>query len=71
MGMYILGKCYDRGRGVPVDEKRALKWYRKAADKGDVASSNLCGQFFSMGGAGARRTTRWRDVLRDAREGEG
>ena len=33
MGIYMLGRCYDRGRGVPVDEKRALKWYRKATDK--------------------------------------
>ena len=28
---YRLGRCYDKGRGVPEDDKQAFQWYSKAA----------------------------------------
>ena len=32
---YNLGVMYDKGEGVPQDDKRALKWYTLAAEQGD------------------------------------
>ena len=29
-----LGVMYDNGRGVPKDDRKAVNWYRKAADQG-------------------------------------
>ena len=37
-----LGFMYRNGKGVPQDDKEAVKWYRLAAEQGDaVAQSNL------------------------------
>ena len=37
-----LGVMYDRGAGVPQDNKAALDWYRKAAEQGNAeAQTNL------------------------------
>ena len=43
---------YQSGQGVTKDEVEAVKWYRKAADKGDAkAQSNLGSMYFSgLGG---------------------
>jgi len=38
MGQYNLGVCYSSGLFVNKDEKEAVKWYRKAAEQGDVKS---------------------------------
>ena len=36
------GWMYDKGQGVPQDDKEAVKWYRLAAEQGDAyAQSNL------------------------------
>ncbi len=32
----ILGKMYENGEGVPQDYKEAVKWYRLAAEQGQV-----------------------------------
>ena len=31
---YNLGVCYFNGDGVEVDKTEAMKWFRRAADKG-------------------------------------
>ena len=31
----LIGLMYDIGRGVPEDDKLAVKWFTKAANKGD------------------------------------
>ena len=31
-----LGHMYQNGKGVPQDHAEAFKWYRLAADQGDV-----------------------------------
>ena len=31
--MYLLGQCYEQGRGVDQDVDKARELYRKAADK--------------------------------------
>ena len=39
---YHLGRCYERGEGVPQDYGESVKWYRKAAEQGDAeAQCNL------------------------------
>jgi hypothetical protein len=35
-----VGWCYETGNGVAKDEKEAVKWYGKAAEKGDGWSQN-------------------------------
>jgi TPR repeat protein len=32
---------YTHGRGVPQDDKEALKWYRLAAEKGNAAARKM------------------------------
>ena len=36
VAQYNLGVMYDNGLGVPQDPKEAVKWYRLAAEQGDV-----------------------------------
>ena len=31
-----MGSMYDKGKGVPKDDKEAAKWYRLAAEQGDA-----------------------------------
>ncbi|MDQ5910957.1 MAG: uncharacterized protein QG599_3054 [Pseudomonadota bacterium] len=31
---FNLGVLYDQGHGVPMDDRQALEWYRKAAEQG-------------------------------------
>ena len=33
---FNLGVMYDKGQGVPEDDKAAVKWYRLAAEQGDA-----------------------------------
>ena len=33
-----LGFMYDRGWGVPEDDREAVKWFRKAAEQGDAGA---------------------------------
>ena len=35
-----LGWCYKHGKGVAKDEKEAVKWYTKAAEKGNASAQN-------------------------------
>jgi TPR repeat protein len=35
-GQYNLGKLYARGIGVKASNATAAKWYRKAADQGNL-----------------------------------
>jgi TPR repeat protein len=34
VGQAQLGRCYEFGRGVEIDEKTAAQWYRRAAEQG-------------------------------------
>ena len=43
----ILGQIYMDGLGVDRDPIEGLKWYEKAADKGDADSQNLVGNLHS------------------------
>jgi hypothetical protein len=35
---YNLGNLYLEGRGMPQDDAKALKWFRRAADQGDAVN---------------------------------
>jgi TPR repeat protein len=32
--LYGIGLCFENGQGVPKNVTEAVKWYRKAAEKG-------------------------------------
>jgi TPR repeat protein len=40
---------YDQGRGVPQDYAEAIRWYRKAADQGDIPAQDILGLMYSNG----------------------
>lgn len=46
---YSLGQCYYLGEGVPEDKAEAIKWYLKAAEKGDVLAMTELGVFYEHG----------------------
>jgi TPR repeat protein len=40
---------YDQGRGVPHSLSKAMKWYRKAAQQGDLSSQIALGLIYGAG----------------------
>jgi TPR repeat protein len=40
---------YNRGQGVPQDYSEAVKWYRLAAEQGDVKAQNNLGVMYANG----------------------
>ena len=44
-----LGLMYDKGWGVPEDDKEAVKWYRMAAEQGDASAQNNLGLMYAKG----------------------
>jgi TPR repeat protein len=47
--MRSLAACYLNGVGVAQDVTQAVRWCRRAAEKGDAASQCNLGVFFSNG----------------------
>ena len=52
----FVGYCYDIGRGVKQDHKKAAYWYRKAAESGS-ADGMFNYALISESGVGTRRNT--------------
>ena len=46
---YQLGRIYDTGKGVPKDHSEAARWYRMAAEQGNVAAQYDLGVMYSHG----------------------
>ena len=46
---FILGYMYDEGKGVPQDNKEAMKWYRLAAEQGDAGAEFNLGIMYVSG----------------------
>ena len=46
MAYLALGRIYDEGLGVEIDHKEGLKWFEKAADKGDADAQNMVGNIY-------------------------
>src|SRR5262249_31805490 len=44
-----LGVMYAAGQGVPQDHAEAVKWFRKAADQGDLAGQAGLGLAYANG----------------------
>ena len=44
-----LGLMYRFGRGVPQDDKEAVRWYRLAAEQGFASAQNNLGQMYADG----------------------
>ena len=40
---------YDKGEGVPKDDKEAVTWYRRAAEQGDAFAQNNLGFMYEYG----------------------
>ena len=51
--MYMIGQYYAEGLGgLKKDDKTALEWYRKAADKGHADAMNMIGRYYDEGWGG-------------------
>lgn len=46
---YFYGGCFNEGWGVEVDFVKAMKWYRKAAEKNQKFSYNAIGNLYRTG----------------------
>jgi len=46
---YNLGLMYQKGDGVPQDDKTALKWYRLAAEQGNASAQYNLGAMYYKG----------------------
>ena len=46
---WYIGLMYDDGKGVPEDDKIAVKWYTKVADKGDRWAQSVLGIMYDRG----------------------
>jgi len=44
-----LGWMYDKGKGVPEDDAKAVYWWRKAAEQGDVETQYNLGVMYARG----------------------
>jgi hypothetical protein len=47
-----MGKAYFTGDGVPKDEAEGLRWFRRAAEKGEPQSARILGLAYEAGLAG-------------------
>jgi len=65
---YNLGEMYLHGRGVPKDEKEAVRWYRLAADQGRASAQCRLGVMYA-GGHGVpkdeKEAVRWYRLAAD------
>ena len=46
---FNLGVMYEKGQGVPQDDKTAVKWYRLAAEQGNASAQNNLGAMYNNG----------------------
>lgn len=46
---YSLAKMFHTGTGIPQDEKEAIKWYRLAAEQGNVIAQFQLGVLYKYG----------------------
>jgi uncharacterized protein len=46
---FVIGDMYANGRGVPEDDKQAVKWYRLAAEQGHAKAQSNLGLMYARG----------------------
>ena len=67
---YNLGICYYNGDGVAVDKAEAIKWFRKAAEKGRPESQTMLGMCYLNGeGVAADKTEAVKWLWKAAEQG--
>ncbi len=49
---FSLGKMYGSGKGVPKNNTKALKWFRKAAEQGHTLAQTILGAIYLWEGGG-------------------
>ena len=49
MAQYKLGTAYEDGSCVPIDNEKAVFWYRKAAEQGNSSAQYSLGRMFDYG----------------------
>jgi len=49
LAQYNLGFMYFNGQGVPQNYAEAARWYRKAAEQGDVDATRILGLAYYLG----------------------
>ena len=60
-----LGHMYRGGKGVPQDDKTAVKWYRLAAEQGDAVGQNALGNMYYTGRGvpkDGKESAKWRTL---------
>src|SRR4029078_1877544 len=66
----MVGRCYERGWGVPIDAATAVRYYRRAADQGyDWSQYNLGCQYLHGSGVPVDRVEALALFVRAARGG--
>ncbi len=50
--MYQIAVAYERGRGIPKDERNALDWYTRAANAGYATAEFAVGEICEKGKLG-------------------
>ncbi len=50
-GQFVVGICYNEGKGVSQDHIEAVRWYRLAAAQGHAMAQNNLGYMFYLGRA--------------------
>jgi TPR repeat protein len=46
---WLLGECYEDGKGVEEDVVKAVEWYRKAAEQGNTDAQFCLGECYYTG----------------------
>ena len=49
VAQYIIGRCYQFGKGVAIDMPQAVCWYTKAAESGNALAQNNLGHCLQVG----------------------
>ena len=55
---YRLGRCYDKGNGVPENDKKAFYWYSKAAAQGHAKAQYQVGKSYKSGKGAEKNITK-------------
>jgi TPR repeat protein len=58
-GMVSMGLAYSEGRGVPVDQQKAIEWYIKAHDAGARNAAGLAGRILSYHSENHPEAVKW------------
>ena len=67
---FQIGRCYETGDGVDKDEAEAVKWYRRAAEQGNVQAMIELGKCYTFGiGVRKNRATAFQWLRKAAEHG--